>query len=105
MDPFMRLPMSLKELHFRVYPVMSGWYESGQGVESLNYLGKLVEEAARAAPEARITCSSTNRDPMSPVCHAAAESILERVQRQRNYRKRISSHSRSRLDISQDSTS
>ena len=80
--PMTRLPSTLHEIRFRVYPVLFGWYDSEQGEGSLNHLTQLVETAAQSAPNARITITSTNKDPLSPKCQQAADAVIGRLQRQ-----------------------
>ena len=87
-----RLPGTLQEIRFRIYPVLFGWYESEQGEGSLKCLAELVERAAQSAPDARITITSTNKDPLSLKCQLTADAIIGLLQRQRRDRKRLSSN-------------
>ncbi len=91
MDPVMRLPPSLREVRFRVYPVLFGWYDTDRGIESLKALGRIVERAVQSSPTAKISIASTNREPLSPKCQDAADAILERLQRQNECQKRFPS--------------
>lgn len=103
MDPMTRLPSGLREVRFRIYHVLFNWYGTERGWESLVYLGKLVERAAQSSPDAQISISSTNQEPLSPECQIAADEILERLQRQKEYHKRVTSNSsRSRLSVETD---
>ncbi len=99
MAPLMRLPPEVREIRFRIYPVLFGWYDSERGEESLKYLGKLVERAAQSASNARITITSTNREPLHPKCQSTADAVLERLQRQREYQRRLSSGLLPKLSI------
>ena len=91
MDPMERLPSGLRNIRFRLYPIPGGWYNEGRGAESLTDLGKLVEKAASAAPEAALSVSSTIRGPLPQTCQAAVTPVLERLERQKILHKKVSS--------------
>ncbi len=91
MDAVMRLPPGLREVRLRVYPTPSGWYDTHRGIESLKAIDRLVERAGQNLPTTKLSIVSANREPLSSKCQEAADAALERLQRQKNYQKRLSS--------------
>lgn len=91
--PIIQLPSRLREIRFCIYPVHVGWYESGQGKRSLEYLDLLVQRAAESVPDARITILNANRVPLAPYCQLVANATIERLQKLKIYRQGSSSDS------------
>lgn len=90
MHPILQLPSHLRELKFRIYPVFFDFYDSDRGKESLESLGKLIEQAAQAAPNAQITIKSTAREPLPLKCQIAADAVLERLRELKQQQKKLS---------------
>lgn len=88
-----RLPPGLREIRFRVYPVLFGWYDTARGQDSLLQLGKIVEQAVQSCPSAIISITNTTNERLTPKCQEAADAILNRLQRRKEYQKRISEQS------------
>ena len=78
-DSIAYLPIGLKRVHFRLQVTPPHWYHEQRGLESLQHLDKLVEQAARKAPRAQICISSATDHPLEPICQAAVDGILTRV--------------------------
>ena len=91
MAPLTQLPAQLRAIRFRIYPVLFGWYDSERGEASLKYFGELVERAARSAPNARISITSTNTDPLPLKCRVTADETIERIQKHKESQDMISS--------------
>ena len=80
MDVMAHLPSTLREIRFCIYPVLFGWYDSAKGEESLQRLGGIAKRASQSAPDARITFSSTNSEPLHQSCQIATEVIIQNLQ-------------------------
>lgn len=91
MNPLSRLPPGLREITFRIYPVLFGWYDTDRGIESLKTLGTIVERAVKSSPTAKISITSTNGEPLSRQCQHAADAILESLHGQKDYEERLPS--------------
>ena len=79
LDSIAYLPIGLKQVHFRLQLTPLHWYHNQQGLESLERLGGVVEQAARKAPGAQISISSVTDQPLEPICQAAVDNILTRI--------------------------
>lgn len=79
LDSIAYLPVGLKHVHFRLQITPPHWYHEKRGLESLEHLGRLVEQAARKAPKAQISMSSVPDHPLEPICQAAVDGILTRI--------------------------
>ena len=88
--PITQLPSGLREIRFRIYDVTSGWYDSDRGEKALKDLGELMQRAAEAAPNARMTVTSTKQEPLPPKCQLAVEAALERMQMQNSCHRKLS---------------
>ena len=89
MHPMNQLPPGLREIRFRIYPVHFNWFSGEAGQASLRNLGKLVERAAEAAPNALISITSTNGEPLPVRCQNAADAMIERLSLQKAHQKRL----------------
>ena len=78
MAPIARLPKGLRQIHFRIYPTIPGWYEGHMGKQSLQMLENLVRGVSQHVPDARVIMSSTNKDPLSQQCKILFDGILSR---------------------------
>ena len=76
MTPISRLPPKLREIHFRIYPTIPNWYEGKIGQQSLDQLGKLIQNATERVPDARFLKGSTNEKPLSTQCQAVFDDIF-----------------------------
>ena len=76
MTPISRLPSKLREIHFRIYPTIPNWYEGKIGQQSLDQLGKLIQNATERVPDARVLKGSTNEIPLSAQCQAVFDDIF-----------------------------
>ena len=74
--PIARLPKGLKQIHFRIYPTIPGWYEGHIGKQSLQMLESLVRGASQHVPDAKVIMSSTNEDELPPQCQVLFDDIL-----------------------------
>ena len=92
MDQILRLPVGLTQMNFRIYPVLmyryeeggkADWYESEQGQKSLTTVSQLIKQAAKTTPGSTVAISSTNLEPMPPLCQATANEVLEDIRRQK----------------------
>lgn len=83
MNPLMQFPPRLREITFRVYPVLFGWYDTDRAMESLKALSTTVERALNSSPTTKVSIPSTNHEPLSLKCQDAADAILESLQRQK----------------------
>ncbi|KAL8793451.1 MAG: hypothetical protein Q9195_003934 [Heterodermia aff. obscurata] len=79
LDSIAYLPVELKHVHFRLQVTPPHWYHEQRGLESLEHLGRLVEQAARKAPRAQISIGNVNDQPLDPICQAAVDGILARI--------------------------
>ena len=79
LDSMAYLPAGLKHVHFRLLETPPDWYHGQRGLESLEHLGILVDQAAQKAPKARISISSVSCTPLQETCQAAVDDILARI--------------------------
>lgn len=80
LDSITYLPMGLQYLHFRLHPTPPNWYHDQQGLESLERLGTVVEQASQRAQKAQIFISGVSDTLLDQICQAAVNSILTRLQ-------------------------
>ena len=78
MAPISRLPKGLRQIHFRIYPTIPGWYEGHIGKQSLQMLEDLVRGASQHVPDARVLMSSTHEHLLSQQCQVMFDDILSR---------------------------
>lgn len=76
MAPIPRLPKGLRQIHFRIYPTIPGWYEEDIGKQSLRMLESLVRSASQHVPDAKVIMSSTNEDLLPRQCQVLFDDIL-----------------------------
>ena len=74
--PIACLPKGLRQIHFRIYPTIPGWYEGHIGKQSLQMLESLVRGASQRVPDAKVIMSSTNEDLLPPQCQVLFEDVL-----------------------------
>lgn len=79
LDSIAYLPAGLKHVHFRLLETPPDWYHGRRGLESLEHLGTLVDQAAQKAPKASISISSVTCKPLQETCQAAVDGILARI--------------------------
>ena len=60
-----RLPLSLQNLRFYVYPVYFPYYDSRKGKISVRHLRRLVQKALKRVPNARVTFPRTTKGLLS----------------------------------------
>ncbi len=76
MAPIKRLPKGLRQIHFRIYPTIPGWYEGHIGKQSLQMLESLVRDASQHLPDASVIMSSTNANLLSQQCQVLFNDVL-----------------------------
>ena len=74
--PIASLPKGLKQIHFRIYPTIPGWYEGHLGKQSLQMLESLVRGASQHVPDAKVIVSSTNEDLLPPQCQVLFDDLV-----------------------------
>ncbi|KAL2040228.1 hypothetical protein N7G274_007131 [Stereocaulon virgatum] len=77
MEPLLRLPPTLREIHFRFYSTLPNWYETYMGQELVRLLRRLVQSVTIRLPNTRVVMSSTNEEPLSAQWHAVFDDIYE----------------------------
>ena len=91
-----RLPSTLQDIHFRIYPVRNGWFGMAGTVQSLIYdrdveqeefdvLDALVKQAVQSAPNARVTiCGAAKEYQLSTRCQVATDAIIANSRQRRS---------------------
>ena len=76
-EPLLRLPPTLREIHFRFYSTLPSWYETHMGREVVGLLRRLVQSVTVRLPNTRVLMSSTTEEPLSAQWQAAFDDVFE----------------------------
>lgn len=81
MGTISQLPQGLHYIQFRLYPTIRIPNTEVIIQRNLEFLERLVQTAAKSAPRARVSISSTIQAPLQPTFQAAVDGIMERLRK------------------------
>lgn len=88
LDPLTRLPPSLQDIHFRIYPAPNNWFDKARNFQGGHYnrhipqeefhlLEAIVKNAIQSAPRIRVTIRGAgNEYPLSARSQVAIDTII-----------------------------